>query len=124
MSARSALFVASLLLFAAVAAGAFGAHTLAKHIGPERIAIWQTAVQYHAWHGLAIFAVGLLMRLSPGRGPLVAAAWLFMAGIVMFSGSLYLLATTGASRLGLITPFGGIAFLAGWATLAWAVLRE
>lgn len=64
------------------------------------------------------------MRLSPDRGPLVAAAWLFMAGIVMFSGSLYLLAATGASRLGLITPFGGIAFLAGWATLAWAVLRE
>ena len=124
MSARSALFTAALLLFAAVAAGAFGAHTLAKQIGPERIAIWQTAVQYHAWHGLALFGVGLLMRASPARRSLVAAAWLFVAGIVIFSGSLYLLAVTGVSRLGLVTPFGGVAFLVGWATLAWAVVRE
>jgi len=124
MSSRTALFAASLALFAAVAAGAFGAHTLAKQFGPERIGVWQTAVQYHAWHGLALFGVGLLMRESASRRALAAAAWLFLAGIVLFSGSLYLLAATGASRFGIVTPVGGIAFLAGWATLAWAVVRE
>ena len=123
MSARAALFIASVALFLAVAAGAFGAHTLAKQIGPDRIAVWQTAVQYHAWHGLAIFGIGLLMQLSPALRGLAAAAWLFLAGIVMFSGSLYLLAALGATGIGFVTPVGGIAFLAGWATLAWAVVR-
>jgi uncharacterized membrane protein YgdD (TMEM256/DUF423 family) len=123
MSSRVALFIAALTLFVAVAAGAFGAHTLAKQVGPERVAVWQTAVQYHAWHGLAIFGVGLLMRTSPEIRGLAAVAWCFVAGIVMFSGSLYLLAATGVTGLGVVTPVGGIAFLAGWAMLGWAVLR-
>ena len=123
MSARIALFVAAVALFVAVAAGAFGAHTLARQIGPERLAVWQTAVQYHAWHGLALFGVGLLMRGSPARRGLAVAAWLFVAGIVLFSGSLYVLAATGATGFGAVTPVGGIAFLAGWATLGWSVLR-
>jgi len=124
MSSRVALFIAALMLFVAVAAGAFGAHTLAKQVGPERIAVWQTAVQYHAWHGLAIFGIGLLMRVSPELRGLAAAAWCFVAGIVMFSGSLYLLAATGVTALGAVTPLGGIAFLAGWAALAWAAIRS
>ena len=123
MPARIALFLAAIALFVAVAAGAFGAHTLARQVGPERLAVWQTAVQYHAWHGLALFGVGLLMRASPARRGLVVAAWLFVAGIVLFSGSLYILAATGAAGLGVVTPIGGIAFLAGWATLGWTVLR-
>lgn len=123
MSARIALFVAAVALFFAVAAGAFGAHTLATQIGPERLAVWQTAVQYHAWHGLALFGVGLLMRTSPARRGLAVAAWLFVAGIALFSGSLYLLVATGVKTFGLITPVGGVAFLAGWATLGWTVLR-
>ena len=123
MSPRIALLVAAFALFVAVAAGAFGAHTLAKQVGPERIAVWQTAVQYQAWHGLALFGVGLLMRMSPTLRGLAVAAWCFVAGIVMFSGSLYLLAATGVTSLGIVTPVGGIAFLAGWATLAWALLR-
>ena len=124
MSARIALFVASLALFAAVAAGAFGAHTLATHLSPERIAVWQTAVQYHAWHGLALFGVGLLMRGASPRPAFTVAGWLFVVGIVLFSGSLYVLAATGASSVGIVTPVGGIAFLAAWATLAWGVVRE
>ena len=123
MSARTTLFVAALALFVAVAAGAFGAHTLGRQIGPDRLAVWQTAVQYHAWHGLALFGVGLLMRATPARRALVVAAWLFVAGIVLFSGSLYLLAATGVTAIGVVTPVGGVAFLAGWATLGWAVLR-
>jgi uncharacterized membrane protein YgdD (TMEM256/DUF423 family) len=123
MSSRVALLIAALALFVAVAAGAFGAHTLAKQVGPEKIAVWQTAVQYNAWHGLALFGVGLLMRISPDLRGLAAAAWCFVAGIAMFSGSLYLLAATGMTGLGFVTPVGGIAFLAGWAALAWAVVR-
>ena len=123
MSARTTLFVAALALFVAVAAGAFGAHTLGRQIGPDRLAVWQTAVQYHAWHGLALFGVGLLMRASFANRGLVIAAWLFVAGIALFSGSLYLLAATGVTGFGIVTPIGGIAFLAGWATLGWAVLR-
>jgi len=123
MTSRVALLIAALALFVAVAAGAFGAHTLAKQVGPERIAVWQTAVQYHALHGFAIFGVGLLMRTSPELRGLAAAAWCFIAGIVMFSGSLYLLAATGMTGIGFVTPVGGVAFLAGWATLAWAALR-
>ena len=86
--------------------------------------MWQTAVQYHAWHGLAIFGVGLLMRVSPALRGLAAAAWCFLAGIVMFSGSLYALALTGTKSVGIITPFGGVAFLAGWATLAATIWRR
>ncbi len=123
MSSRIALLIAALALFVAVGAGAFGAHALAKQVGPDRIAVWQTAVQYHAWHGLAIFGIGLLMRASPQVRGLAAAAWCFVAGIVLFSGSLYLLAVTGEAGLGAVTPVGGIAFLAGWAILAWAVVR-
>lgn len=124
MSSRIALFFAAALLFVAVAAGAFGAHTLARQIGPERLAVWQTAVEYHAWHGLALLGVGILMRASPAHRRLAVAAWLFVAGIVLFSGSLYILAFTGATGFGVVTPVGGIALLAGWATLGWAVLRE
>ena len=86
--------------------------------------MWQTAVQYQAWHGLAIFGVGLLMRDRPAGRALAATAWLFVAGIVLFSGSLYLLAVTGMRGIGFVTPIGGSALLAGWATLAWAVMRS
>ena len=123
MSSRLVLSIAALALFVAVAAGAFGAHTLAKQVGPEKIAVWQTAVQYHGWHGLALFGVGLLMRISPELRGLAAAGWCFLAGIVLFSGSLYLLAMTNAAGLGFVTPVGGVAFLAGWAVLALAVVR-
>jgi len=123
MSARIALFLAAVALFVAVAAGAFGAHTLGRQIGPERLAVWQTAVQYHAWHGLALFGVGLLMRGSSARRGFAVAAWLFVAGIALFSGSLYLLAATDSSGFGVFTPVGGVAFIAGWATLGWTVLR-
>ena len=85
--------------------------------------MWQTAVQYHAWHGLALFGVGLLMRSAPARRGLSVAAWLFVAGIALFSGSLYMLAATGASAFGIVTPVGGVALLAGWASLGWTVLR-
>jgi uncharacterized membrane protein YgdD (TMEM256/DUF423 family) len=128
MNERSCLAAGGLAMFAAVAAGAFGAHALKSALRPDLLAVWHTAVQYQAWHALALLAVGLLMARSaslPDRpdSRLRAAAWLFLIGIVIFSGSLYLLALTGERRLGAVTPLGGVAFLAGWLTFAWAALR-
>lgn len=123
MTARAALTLAALLMFVAVAAGAFGAHALRTRLAPDMAAVWQTAVQYHAWHALGLAIVGLLTIHVPERVGLAAAGWLFVAGIVLFSGSLYAMALTGVRALGAITPIGGIAFLAGWLSLAWAASR-
>jgi uncharacterized membrane protein YgdD (TMEM256/DUF423 family) len=123
MSARLALTLAALLLFAAVGLGAFGAHALKARLAPEMLATWQTAVQYHAWHALALLAIGLYTMHRPDAPAIGVAAWLFVAGIALFSGSLYALALTGVRGLGAVTPFGGIAFLAGWLAFAWAAWR-
>jgi len=123
MTARLALVVAAAAMFVAVALGAFGAHALKGRLTQGMTVVWQTAVQYHAWHALALLATGILLLQWPGRGLLGIAAWLFVAGIVLFSGSLYVLALTDVRWLGAITPLGGIAFLAGWIVLAWAVAK-
>ena len=123
MSARLTLVVASLAMFLAVALGAFGAHALKSRLSAEMTAVWHTAVQYHAWHAIALFALGLLMLHWPERLGLGFTAWMFVAGIVLFSGSLYVLALTGARGLGAVTPIGGVALLVGWAVLAWAIGR-
>ena len=121
MSGRTALIAAALLAFLAVALGAFGAHALKTRVAPDLQPVWQTAVQYHGWHALALFGVGLLMLHFPDRIELGWAAWLFVAGIALFSGSLYALALTGNRSLGAITPIGGVAFLLGWLVVAWAI---
>ncbi len=123
MTARAALTLAALLMFVAVAAGAFGAHALRTRLAPDMTAVWQTAVQYHAWHALGLAIVGLLTIHVPERAGLALAGRLFIAGIVLFSGSLYAMALTGVRGLGAITPIGGAAFLAGWLALAWAASR-
>ena len=123
MTARLSLTLGALLLFAAVGLGAFGAHALKARLAPDMQAIWQTAVQYHAWHALGLLAAGLLMMPRPGAPALGLAAWLFVAGIARFSGSLYALALSGVRGFGAITPFGGVAFLAGWLAFAWAAWR-
>ena len=123
MTSRLALTLAALLLFAAVALGAFGAHALKGRLAPEMQAIWQTAVQYHAWHALGLAGIGLYTMHRPDAPAIDVAAWLFIAGIALFSGSLYALALTGVRALGAVTPFGGVAFLAGWLALAWAAWR-
>jgi uncharacterized membrane protein YgdD (TMEM256/DUF423 family) len=110
-------------MFMAVALGAFGAHALKARLAPDMTAVWQTAVQYHAWHALALLAVGLLLAQYPGRFGLAWAGWLFVAGIALFSGSLYVMALTGIRGLGAITPLGGVAWLAGWVALAWSAFR-
>jgi uncharacterized membrane protein YgdD (TMEM256/DUF423 family) len=123
LTARLSLTLAALLLFTAVGLGAFGAHALKARLAPDMQAIWQTAVQYHAWHALGLLAAGLLVMHWPDAPALGLAAWLFVAGIALFSGSLYALALSGVRGFGAITPFGGVAFLAGWLAFAWAAWR-
>ena len=118
---RTVLLIAALAGFVAVALGAFGAHGLRGRLSPEVLTAFETGVRYQMYHALALFATALLMTRLSGR-LIQAAAWLFMTGIVLFSGSLYTLALTGSSVFGAITPIGGLAFLAGWACLAIAVL--
>jgi len=124
MTARVTLALGALLMFAAVALGAFGAHALKATLTPEMLGVWHTAVQYHAWHALGLIGIGLYLQQRPAARGAAAAAWLFVAGIALFSGSLYALALTGTKGLGAITPFGGLALLAGWATFAWACWRR
>ena len=101
----------------AVALGAFGAHGLRSRLSPEMLAVFETGVRYHMYHALAILLVASLMgRIDAGR-LLPAAGWAFTIGILVFSGSLYVLALTGITMLGAITPIGGLAFLVGWALL-------
>ncbi len=123
MHARLALSFAAALLFVAVAVGAFGAHALKARLAPDAMAIYQTAVQYHFWHALGLLAVGMLLLQRPDSGALAASAWLLVAGILLFSGSLYALALTGSRGWGAVTPVGGTAFLAAWAALGWAAWR-
>jgi len=123
MNARLALTLAGIFMFTAVGLGAFGAHALKGHLDPAMTAVWQSAVQYHAWHALALLGVGSLLVHWPGKRGFALAAWLFVVGIALFAGSLYAVALTGMHSLGMITPFGGVAFLAGWAVLAWTAWR-
>lgn len=123
MPDRPFVILAALNMIIAVGAGAFGAHGLKRVLGPEMLAVWQTGVLYHLIHALGLLAVAwLATRYSSGLLP--AAGWLMFAGIVLFSGSLYLLAGTGTRILGAITPLGGVAFLLSWALIAWAVWRH
>ena len=118
LAAAGALFALT-----GVAAGAFGAHALRARLAVDRLGVFETAVRYHLLHALALFACAWALQTWPGRTVLAAGAC-FAAGILLFSGSLYLLALLGEPRLGVITPFGGIGFLAGWTLLAVALLRR
>ncbi len=105
--------------FISVAAGAFGAHALRARLAPDLLAVFETGARYQMFHALAMVAAAWAVGRFPG-GAAAAAGWLFLAGTVLFSGSLYALALTGVRALGAVTPLGGVAFLAGWAALAWA----
>ncbi len=109
----------------AVAAGAFGAHALRDRLASDLLDVFETAARYQMYHALALLAVGFVStRFSGGNAWIAAAGWLFVAGTVLFSGSLYALSLTGVRWLGAITPLGGLAFLGGWAALALGAWRE
>ncbi|MGJ7475960.1 DUF423 domain-containing protein [Pseudomonas fulva] len=119
---RSFLMLAAFFGFTGVVLGAFAAHGLKNRLSADYLAIFHTGVTYQLVHALALFGVALLAVHLPGR--LVGwAGYLFVLGIVLFSGSLYLLTLTGISKLGMITPIGGLCFLAGWLCLGLAAWR-
>ncbi len=114
--------------FAAVALGAFGAHALRSRLegtadGLRRLEWWQTAASYHLAHALALGLVALVLERTASNA-VVAAGWAFTLGILLFSGSLYVMSLTGLRVLGAVTPFGGLSLLVGWALLFWAALRS
>ena len=108
--------------FLAVSAGAFGAHALKQTLDASMLAIYQTAVEYQFFHAIGLLAIGALDKASP-RHCHTVAAWFMLAGTVIFSGSLYILSTTGIKWLGMITPIGGLGFLAAWLILAAGYLK-
>ncbi|NND68925.1 MAG: DUF423 domain-containing protein [Halioglobus sp.] len=116
--AKLFLTLASLSGMTAVMLGAFGAHALKSRLDEYSLGVFETAVQYHFYHSLALLAVGIIALQQPQTTLLKTSGWLFFLGILVFSGSLYLLSITGVKWLGAITPLGGLAFIVGWACLA------
>jgi uncharacterized membrane protein YgdD (TMEM256/DUF423 family) len=119
---RTFFVLGAVLAALGVAAGAFGAHALRARLSPEMLGVFETGVRYHLIHALGLLAVAWAAMRWPGTAT-NAAGWLFVAGTALFSGSLYALTLSGIRALGAITPLGGVAFIAGWLTLAWAALR-
>ncbi len=119
---RTFFALGAVLAGVAVAAGAFGAHGLRGRLDAELLAVFETAARYQMYHALALLAVAWATTRWPD-GAAALAGWLFVAGIAIFSGSLYALALSGTRWLGAITPIGGVCFLAGWGALAWTVWR-
>ena len=107
----------------AVLLGAFGAHSLKAHLAAEMMTVYKTGLQYHLFHALGLLAVGFALKQIGDSAWLRWSGWLMLAGIVIFSGSLYILSTTGWRWLGAVTPLGGIAFIAAWVLLAVAVMK-
>jgi len=118
---RAFFALGALSAFLGVAAGAFGAHALKARLSPDLLAVFETGARYQMYHALGLLAAGWAASRFPGPAPGFAGG-LFAAGTVLFSGSLYALALSGARWLGAVTPLGGLAFLGGWAALAWAAL--
>ena len=116
-SARLFLGLGALNALMSVLFGAFGAHALRSRMTPELLAVYHTGTQYQFYHALGLLVIALLLVHIPERG-LVWAGWLMCAGIVLFSGSLYLLSLTGVRLWGAVTPVGGVAFIAAWTVLA------
>ncbi len=121
--AQIAVLVGATYGFLAVAFGAFGAHALKTRLAPEMIAVWKTAVEYQLYHALVLLLVGLIATQKPSIA-ITNSAICFALGVLVFSGSLYALALSGVRWMGVITPIGGLLFLAGWALLFWAALKR
>jgi uncharacterized membrane protein YgdD (TMEM256/DUF423 family) len=117
------LLIAAINGALAVAFGAFGAHGLQGRIDAHAIEVFETGARYQMYHALAIGLAALAVRSGAASTPASVAAVFFLIGIILFSGSLYLLALTGVRSLGFVTPFGGLAFLVGWIALGWAAIK-
>jgi uncharacterized membrane protein YgdD (TMEM256/DUF423 family) len=120
---RRFFILAAVLGGLSVAFGAFAAHGLKPRLDAAMLANWETGVRYQFYHAFALMAAAWVTRLLPDCKSARVAGWLFLAGVLLFSGSLYIMALTGMRWLGMITPFGGVAFIAGWILLALAGRR-
>ena len=121
---RLIILLAGINGFLAVSIGAFAAHILRDRLSPDLLNSFQTGVQYQMYHALGLFGIGLLMLNFPTSKLLRISAYLMMAGIVLFSGSLYLLSITETRWLGAITPLGGLCFLTAWALIVWFAAKQ
>ncbi|WP_068785303.1 DUF423 domain-containing protein [Paenibacillus phocaensis] len=117
------LTLGGILMFLAVALGAFGAHALKNRLTEDRQKTYQTGVQYHIAHGLGLILLGLAAAQFENETQILLAGWFLVAGILLFSGSLYALSLTGIRKLGAITPLGGVCFLAGWVIFVIAAIQ-
>lgn len=120
-TAKLFLIIGAVAALLAVALGAFAAHGLRGRLSPDMLAIFETGVRYQMYHALALVALAAMIDRLPA---LAGAGWCFVAGTLIFSGSLYVLSITGIRWLGAITPVGGVTFLAGWGWAAWAALKN
>lgn len=120
---RTFAFLGTVFAFLAVALGAFAAHALEARLEPRAIEVFETGARYQLAHALALLLLGLLLARWPG-GLGIWAGWAFLAGIILFSGSLYVLALTGVRAWGAVTPLGGVSFLLGWVLLGAHILRS
>ncbi len=116
------IVLGSILMVLAVALGAFGAHALKSKLTPDKLKVYEVGVQYHIAHALGLILIGLLVNHFPEAGMIVTGGWFLVAGIVLFSGSLYVLSVARVRLLGPITPLGGLSFMIGWVLVAIGVL--
>ncbi|AGK56093.1 DUF423 domain-containing protein [Bacillus sp. 1NLA3E] len=118
------IIIGAINAFLAVGLGAFGAHGLKARLDPYYLDIWKTGVQYQMYHALGLLVIGVLAGKLPANSLITKSGWLMLAGIVLFSGSLYVLSLTQIKILGAITPFGGVAFLAAWILIIVAAVKH
>lgn len=118
------LILGALNGFLAVALGAFGAHGLEGRLSEKAISTWEKAVDYQMFHTMALFVTGLLLAKFQNLSMLSTAGWMFFAGIILFSGSLYIYSLTSIKTFAMITPIGGVAFLIGWVLVGIAVMKH
>jgi uncharacterized membrane protein YgdD (TMEM256/DUF423 family) len=118
------LVLGSLCAFAGVGLGAFGAHALKTSLSPESLAVYQTGVTYQMWHSLGLIAIALVQQSMPDSKRIAVAGWLMFLGILLFSGSLYLLVLLDMPNLGMITPIGGVCFLIAWLLLCLSAITK
>ena len=123
-TAKVFLFLGGINAALVVLLGAFGAHALKERLSAEMLAVYQTGVQYHLFHALGLLVVGLVATPLPASAYLKWSGWLMLAGIVLFSGSLYVLSLSGLRWLGMVTPFGGLAFIAAWIVFVIAIAKS
>ncbi|WP_078543369.1 DUF423 domain-containing protein [Litchfieldia alkalitelluris] len=118
------LILGAVNAFLAVALGAFGAHGLEGKLTEKYLKVWETGVTYHMYHALGLLFIAFLANKFPDSGMVNLSGWLMMVGIILFSGSLYVLSTSGIKVLGAITPLGGVAFLIAWVLVVLTAIRE